>query len=120
MAMQIPHSIQNLADIETAFVIGDNRTTFMQFHHRSLFAQFQNYVNVGGIVEEAEKSHDIGMLERFVDLNFLGHFLLLVVLGHQFLGDDFAGINTAATNVFDFVAFGEATLISFFFIFGKF
>lgn len=56
------------------------------------------------------KLHDILVAQTPVDRYFLAHFLLLVVLHHQFLGYDFASKNIVCLHIDDFVAFCESSL----------
>jgi hypothetical protein len=45
-----------------------------------------------------------------MDCDFLSHFLLLVVLHHQFLRNDLAGEQAVRWAVLDLVAFGKTAL----------
>lgn len=108
--VQILDAVQDLIDVETTLVVGDDAPTLVQLHHGALLAQLEDNVNVLRIVEEAEEFDDVLVRQRLMDENLLAHFLLLVVLHHQLLGDDLAGVHLVRLDVDDFVAFCEAAL----------
>lgn len=108
--MQVANTLENLMDVETALVLRDHRTTSMQLHHRSLLAQFQHDVHILTVREEAVELDHVWVVERFVDLDFLRHFVSLVVLHHQLLGHDLAGILAISSCISYLVAFCKTTL----------
>jgi hypothetical protein len=73
-------------------------------------AQFQHDVDIIVIIKETMESNNISMVQRLMDLNFLGHFGLLIMLHHQFLGYNFSGISLVRGNIDYFVAFCKSTL----------
>lgn len=75
-----------------------------------LFAEFQYNVDIETVIEETMELHDILVAQTPVDRYFLAHFLLLVVLHHQFLGYDFASKNIFCSHIDDLVAFCESSL----------
>lgn len=82
----------------------------MKFHHRPLLAQFQHDVDIERVIEEAVEPDDVLVVQRLVDLNFLCHFFLLIVLHHQLLRDDLSGVSVAGLNILNLVAFCEPAL----------
>ena len=76
----------------------------------SLLAEFQHDVDVERVVEKAMEAHNVAMVQRFVNRDFLCHLLLLVVLHHQLFRHDLAGVHFARHDIHDFVAFCESTL----------
>jgi hypothetical protein len=68
-----------------------------------------------GIVKEAMKANNVRMVEALVDLDFLGHFFLLICFHHQLFGHDLARKDIIRLNIDDFVAFGKASLLIFLF-----
>lgn len=85
-------------------------SSLMQFHHRPLLAQLQHDVDIERVIEEAVEADNVLVVQRLVNLNFLGHFLLLIVLHHQLLRDDFSGVSVAGLNIHNLVAFCEPAL----------
>lgn len=75
-----------------------------------LLAQLQNDVDVLGVVEEAVELDDVLVVQRLVYGDLLRHLVLLVLLGHLFLGDDLAGERPPVDRIHQFVAFRKATL----------
>lgn len=85
---------------------------FSTHHHRTFLAELKHDVNIELIVEETVKADNIYMIERFVNLNFLRHLLLLIVLHHQLLRHNLAGVGLVCRDIDDFVALRKASLDS--------
>lgn len=79
-------------------------------HHGSLLAELQHDVNIELIVKETMKANDVYVIERLVNLNFLRHLLLLIVLHHQLLRYDLARIRLTRCDIDDLVALCKASL----------
>lgn len=56
------------------------------------------------------KANDVYVIERLVNLNFLRHLLLLIVLHHQLLRYDLARICLTRCDIDDLVALCKASL----------
>lgn len=100
----------DLVDVVAALVLGNDLSALVQLHHGALLAQLEDDVHVEGIVEEAMEADNVLVEERFVDLNLLGHLLLLIVLHHQLLRDDLAGEGFIGCYIYNLIAFGESSL----------
>lgn len=75
-----------------------------------MFAQFQHNVHIAVIIEKAQKSHHIRMIQRFMNLNFLRHFVSLIMLHHQFFWHNFTSIRFICLHILNCIAFCKTTL----------
>ena len=73
-------------------------------------AQFKNNINIVLIFKKAMKSHNMNMVQAFVNGDFLAHFLLLMRLQKQTFGNNFACIDNFCGWICQFVAFCKSSL----------
>jgi hypothetical protein len=73
-------------------------------------AKFQDNINILIVLKKSMESHHICMVQTAMDSYFLRQFILLIVLGHQFLGDNFTSIHIASLCICYFITLCKTTL----------
>lgn len=84
IVVQIVHALHDLVHVVPGFRFGEGFAPFVQLHHGSALAQLQHDVDVVSVLEKTVKSHHVIVVQRTVNFDFLGHFLALVLTGHEF------------------------------------
>lgn len=97
-------------DIITAFIISNDFSSLVQFHHRSFLTELKYNIDIIWIIKETMKTNDISMLQRLMDLNFLSHFLLLISFHHELLRDNFSSENITVRHILDLITLCKSSL----------
>ena len=88
----------------------DGLASFVELHQGSAAAEFQDDVHEVGVLEVGEELHDVGIVESFVQADFLRHLLLLVSFSEEGLGNYLSSDDLARGYILQLVAFGESSL----------